>query len=800
MDYGPKKPLATYWPQHTLAALCLCVVQMPVTAQTTGSAANLTKDVFRPLDVTVNGAKAGDWVLLERTGVLYAPQAAFAEWRVSLRPTAQSIDIKGQPYFALSSVPGYEAKIDFSTQSLALTFSPETFALTLKQEESLARPKLDPVLPSAFLNYDVNYSASQFAGTPNAYNLGALVELGISNNAGLLTSSAAGRNLIRNGGDNASPSWVRLETTFTRDFADINATLRLGDSITRGSLLGRNVYFGGVQYGTNFALTPGFISQPLPTISGLSAAPSTVELYVNNVLRQTTNVPTGPFTLTNLPTFNGGGEARLVVRDLLGRETVVTQPFFSSAQLLAPGLQDWSVEAGALRRDLGIVNAAYGAGFASGTYKRGLNSELTLEGRAELSRDLQTLSAGVIGVLPGQLLGRAALMTSRTAAQGSGNQWLLGAEYSQNQVNIGLQIQSASIHFRQLGLDSLSQPVRLQVAGNIGYFTDSKNSISAGFAVIDRFDNTRVSTLTAGYNLRIFERGNLQISAGRAIDGVAANFVGMTLSLPLDTNIITSAGLMRRSGQFSSYATATSNTLEDKTIGWRVLASQQADSQTQTNRAEAGLTYVSRYALLNGDASSSGGQTAIRLGASGGLLAADGRLFASQKLSDSFALVDVPGYPDLNISLGGRKLARTNANGVAIIPRLAPYQANAIRLDTNELPISAEIDNIEQTAVPASRSGVKLLFASRPGRAALLTLQFDDGEAAPVGATLHVGDESQEFYVARRGQAYLTGLLATNRITLKWQGQQCVLDVTLPPLVNDDIARMGPLVCKGVQR
>ena len=769
---------------------------MQLVAQTSPAANALSAFKLRPLEVTVNGARAGDWVLLERDGVLYAPKAAFDEWRVLLRPNALSVDVRGQQHFALSDVAGFEAKIDPSTQSLALTFEAKSFEATLQQETQAIKLKPDKVLSSVFFNYDVNLALNKSTGAPGSRDLGVLTEIGVSTGAGVLTSSAVGRNLASSGADAQPASWVRLETTFTRNFPESNRTLRIGDSSTRSSLLGRNTYFGGVQYGSNFALTPGFISQPLPTISGLSSAPSTVELYINNILRQTSSVPTGPFTLTNLPTFNGSGDARLVVRDVLGRETVVVQPFFSSSQLLAVGLSDWSVEAGALRRDLGLSSAAYGDTFFSGTYKQGVRTDVTVESRAEITRDLQTASLGAIAVLAGQLLGRAAVMSSRSGLQGSGNQWLLGADYVCTTQSAGLQMQGATVNFRQLGDDIKTLPIRYQLTGNASYFASDRNSLSAGFAMVDRFDGPRISTLSVGYNMRVFNRASLQISAARAITDRAANSIALTLVMPLDANTVSSAGLELRAGQNSAYASATRNASDNGELGWRVLAAQ---NQTGS-RAEGGLNYASPYARLSGDVSASTGQAALRIGASGGLLAADGRVFASQRISESFALVEVPGYPGLSVSLGATVLGRTNADGVAIVPRLAPYQVNTLSLDTNELPISAEIDNIQLTAIPASRSGVKLIFATRVGRAALLRLVFDDGQVAPAGATLNIEGDNQEFYVANRGEAFVTGLLASSRLTLKWKTQQCIFEVELPQLVQNDIARVGPLVCKGVKR
>src|SRR6185437_15468636 len=329
-----------------------------------------------PLEVIVNGARSGTWLLLERDGALYAPQDAFEEWRLQRPVTGDTIEFHGQLYWPLAAVPGFRAKVDYATRSVELAFSPQAFAALRISRELSKRPPLGEVLPSVFVNYEANVSETRPRGAQNLRDIGVLHEVGVSTSLGVLTSSGLARNLAA---DPQLPARhnLRLETTFTRDFPDQNRTLRIGDTTTRSAMWGRDVYFGGVRFGTNFALTPGFVSQPLPALSGLSAAPSTVELYVNDVLRQVSNVPAGPFAIDNLPVVTGNGEARLVVRDLLVRETVIVQSFFTTAELLAAGLDDWSVEGGTVRRDLGIANDHYGEGFAAGTWRHGFSNSVT---------------------------------------------------------------------------------------------------------------------------------------------------------------------------------------------------------------------------------------------------------------------------------------------------------------------------------------------------------------------------------------------------------------------------------------
>src|SRR5690242_12848766 len=81
---------------------------------------SLASDRAMPLEVIVNGAKAGAWILVERAGVLYAPADAFDEWRLQVGPGAPKLVFKGQDYLALSSIPGFRAKVDYANQSVEL--------------------------------------------------------------------------------------------------------------------------------------------------------------------------------------------------------------------------------------------------------------------------------------------------------------------------------------------------------------------------------------------------------------------------------------------------------------------------------------------------------------------------------------------------------------------------------------------------------------------------------------------------------------------------------------------------------
>ena len=252
------------------AVACLPCAAGPAAAQ---GSARAPSERFRPLDVRINQAPAGTWTLLERNGRLYAPEEAFADWRLNRPPASASIPVRGDTWYALDAVAGYEAIVNEAEQRIDLVFSSSAFSTTRLTRVGPERVQVAPVEPALFLNYDLSADHTAPRGAASRRTLGALTELGLGTSWGLLASSYSGQNLVTGGPDPGTRAWRRLETSFTRDFVEGGTTLRLGDLSTRGGVVGRSVYFGGVQWSRNFSLQPGFASVPLGQMSQPNPTP-----------------------------------------------------------------------------------------------------------------------------------------------------------------------------------------------------------------------------------------------------------------------------------------------------------------------------------------------------------------------------------------------------------------------------------------------------------------------------------------------------------------------------------------------
>ena len=752
---------------------------------------------YLPMEVRVNGSRAGNWVLLDQQGALHAPEEAFTEWRITRSPEAVPIEARGQRWYPLSSVAGFESQVDLASQSIDLRFSPQAFTATrIAGKVAVERPPVTPSIPAAFLNYDLNLTTQNVRGQASTRELGALTEVGLSNDWGVLTSSQVGTGLLGST-DPAGAQWRRLETTFTRDLPEHNVSIRVGDSTTRPGVGGRSVYFGGLQIARNWALTPGFVTQPIPLVSGVSTAPSTVELYINDALRQTSRVPAGPFSIENLQQLTGSGQARVVVRDVLGRETVLVQDFFTNDALLQEGLSDWSVEMGAVRRNLLQRNADYGPSFTSGLFRHGVSSSTTVEVKGEAAEDTQALKLALTRVLPAQVLGQLSVARSRDALAGNGFQATLALEHRNLRHGFSARWEYASEGFRQLGFHDGFLPPRLVSSLSYNYTHPDWGNLGVAFARSDTRTSGRLSTYSLNYTARVGLASSVALSLTRVEGASRGTAVGISFVAPLDGALTALGSATFRDGRHDAYAGVSLPLTQETGFGGRALAGTRGGE----TYSEGGAYYQGSRGFATADVFASSNQQTLRLGGRGGVALADGQVFAARQIEDSFAVVNVPGYPNVGIGFQGSSLTRTNAEGVAILPRLRAYDTNSIRLDPRELPINAELDNIEQIAVPASRSAVKVTFPVRSGRGALIKLLLDDGLPAPAGAEVELVGDRKEFFVARRGEAFLTGLRDRNQIRLKHNGGSCTVAVDLPPPGPDDaIARVGPLTCSGVTR
>ncbi|HET8609984.1 MAG TPA: fimbria/pilus outer membrane usher protein [Burkholderiales bacterium] len=721
-------------------------------------------------------------VLIDASGAPWISADDLKRWRLKT-PDVTPRRHQGQVYFPLAAIVGAHYTIDQAKQTLTITAPPAAFASHLLTEPTRNYAAAVPPQPGGFFNYDLSFT--QGSGLTQR---SGLFEAGYFDRHGVLIGDFLSNDL----GPDAQT--IRLDTSWQHDNPDNLTTLRVGDAISRPGAWGRSVRFGGIQYGTNFATQPGFITFPITPVAGQAVLPSTVDVYVNNARVAQQQVAPGPFAISNVPIVTGSGNVQLVVTDPLGRQQIITRPFYASENLLRPGLSDYSYELGFVRNDFGLTSNDYGAAIGSATYRRGLSDRLTGELHGELMRDQQTLGASASYLWRDFGVATGSVASSHSDA-GAGELFALGFQRQSPTLSFGAQGQWTSSDFRQIGVVAGLPVPAQQYSGNASYNLGRYGSVGAAY-VEQRFrDASAIKVASVNYSIPLARRAFLGFSAIKTYgdDGNLTFFT--TLTIPFGGS--TSAGVEVRNTRQSDNNTGDSTYFVQRSLPtgeglgyrlqWRDHDEYQASASYQNN--------VGAYTV---EAAQSGGVAAQRVGVSGGVGMIAGHPFLARRIDDSFGLVKVADYPKVRVMQDNHVVGRTDADGYAVLPRMRAYEPNPISVKQQDLPLDAELDKLTINAVPYYRSGVFVNFPVRHARGATLHLKRKDGSDMPPGAVVAIAGQNETFPVAYNGLVYVTGLSRHNELTATWHGQSCKFEVDYPGN-HDPLPDLGDFTCAPTQ-
>lgn len=770
------------------------------------------------LTIRINSQLASENALMLRAGKtgeqFFISTADAQKFRLALPAPLIAVEFEGAQYVLLNSVTGLSLTFDDVAQTLSVEAAPTLFQSATIALGATQRVPTPQASLGSFLSYDLYAQRSSIG--PRDIASGGQFEWGFFSPQGVLTN-----RFFANRKD-ASKQLSRLETVFTIDDPSALTSWRIGDTMSQSPSWGSPSLFAGLQYATNFGTQPGFITYPLNSLSGQTALPSVVNVYVNNVLTATDRVPQGPFTLNNLPSINGRGEIRLMVRDLLGREQAIVQSLYGSTLLLRPGLNDFSFQAGTLRENYGITSNDYGRGFASGVWRRGVTAELTTETGMESARGRRAVGLGTTWLAGGYgefsasfahsvqaatTVERAQLPVTPTTnsespslspvVSRSGHSRTLRWDWRSSQLTLGSQLRVTSPGFRTISSGGdLQRPRReLNIFASFG---SALGSFGLNLTQIQRADTgqdilaspTKLAQLS--WSKGFGRWGQLSLNAFSSLHGPTNHAITLGYFVPLD--FTASAGVSSTRATANDRSRITTSTTFQRNMpsgdgyGYRMLLTDQRD-------AILGLTAQNEVGLYALDVSRLNGADTVRVGASGSLVYLGGEVAAGRRADDSFALVSVPDFQNVRVMLNNQEVGRTNARGNLFVPRLRPYENNSITIEHHDLPLSAEVASLKLNATPYLRSGLVLKFAVRESLGGIARFTDENGIPIRAGTTLSINGAPELIPIAERGEAYLTGLTETNRIRIIVDGKRCSIQV--PYKRSDELQPfLGTFTCK----
>lgn len=754
--------------------------------------AALATDQTLELEVVINGAstqKVGEFVL--RDGALLARPEELAD--LGLR-TPNEAARSPDGLIVVSTLPGVSVSLDQTTQ--VVRFAAGSAELTPTLLHSGPGSSATPLQSSlgAALNYDV-----VGAITGGRTSASGLFDARVFSPMGVASTEFLGFAGQDPGGRGPA---IRLDSIYVYSDFPHQRRYRVGDFISGGLSWTRPVRLGGVQISQDFSMRPDLVIFPLPSLAGVAAVPSTVDVLLNGSKVLSSQVPAGPFQAPQLPVVTGAGQVVMSVTDALGRQVTTTLPFYASSSLLAQGLHTSSLEVGFVRRNWGVISNDYGAPAGAVTWRRGFTPHLTVEAHAEGTSGQLMAGAGLVANAFDLGTVNVAVAASRAAGR-TGASFSFGAERQTHSLSFGIQAVLSERDFRDLAAMNGDTILKRQVSANVGLSLGRWGSLGFAYAQIDRSAAAAVAIspsgpLAASQHTQVVT-GNYSVQLGRAYiyanvfkDFAKGGGRGATIgvTMPLGRRGSATASANPAAAPYAQVQVQQSVT----SIGdWGYQAFVGAGGREHVFGQGQ---YKSPWGLLTAGVDALGGQASGRLEAQGAVSLIDRRLFASNTINDSFAVVDTRGVKNVKVEYENREVGRTDSGGRILVPDLRSFEVNRLSIDPADLPLDVAVGETSREVRPPDRSGIVVVFPIRRVRAALVTLVDETGAPIPLGSTAVLASRGAEAEVGYEGQVYLEDLGPQNRVAVQPpKGSRCVVAFAYRA-VKDDIPKIGPLVCR----
>ncbi|WP_434636169.1 fimbria/pilus outer membrane usher protein [Klebsiella sp. I138] len=671
----------------------------------------------------------------------------------------------------------------------------------------------DRGITAGLLSYNTNYYRSQSRGK-NMDSAWAGLSSGL-NLAGWLLR----HNGSWNWSNDTGSGYQTLETYVQRDIPGLQGRLTLGDTGTPGDLFD-TLSFRGLRLSNEELMRPSSQRGYAPLIRGNARTNARVQVKQQDRLLYETTVPPGEFEINDLYPTGYGGELEVIVLEADGTSQHQTIPFAPTSNLLRPGMSNYSVTLGKLRK--GWVSDEPVLGEL--TWQRGMNNFLTGYVGFQGNEDYQS---GQIGTALGTAIGAFSLdlthanarleqpLDGRKVMNGQSYQLKFSQHIKQTNSQIGLAAYRFSTD-RYIDYITAMQIREQQRHGDDFYAIQrpkSRLGITANQSLPEGWGSFYLNAwqqnywnsahsdrqYQVGYN-NSFGKLSYGISASRTRNGNNdfENRYTLSLSIPLGND-----GLFRQmsvnlnhepGGVLREQVNLSGSALENSSLSYNLSGSHSNNGGTPAASASTSLRTTST--TLQASAGTGKHYHNYSVGMNGAAIVHGGGITLTPYSGGTQALVEAKGADGAAVS--GYPGVRVDGAGYAIVPYLNAYQINEISIDPKGLSDDIALDDTSQKVVPYNGAVVKLRFNTTQGRPVMM--QLEDNDDIPFGAD--VLDEEQNIVgvVGQGKRAFVRLGSASGSLVVRWGGeanQRCHADYRVPDKSPDlttltAICRPGP--------
>lgn len=692
------------------------------------------------------------------------------------------LDSPGQCVDIEALIP--DSNVDFKSNEQELYIEVPQLYVNRTAQGAVNPALWDSGIPSFLLGYYINGYDSHYKGSEAMRSAFASLNTGLNIGAWYFRHNGSYSWQKETGGH-----YQTSNTYLQRDIAAIRGRIVLGEYNTTGQQF-NSVPFSGVQIVSDDRMLADSQRGYAPEIRGIAKTNAKVSVrQQGNIIYETTVTP-GAFLINDLYPTGYGGDLEVTIQEADGTTSQYTMAYASVAQLLRPGVQQFSITAGKLR-DSHVSDEPT---FTEATWTRGLNNTFTAYAGGQLSKYYKAFDVGLaMGTGLGAISADVTQSYSQLGEEGGGE--IKGQSYrvsyskliSETNSNITL----AAYRYSSSGYMDFLQATQTRDAlknkdNNNGQYTNSKNrfTLSINQGLLPGWGNLFASATMEnywneqkGYNKQYqvgysnsYKRLNYSINVSKTKTAFGTSqttwFLNFTLPLWEDTQSRSPYLSMRynqdNQGGRGQQAMLSGGLGENNKYGYNLTAAHDNASGTS---GSLGGTWQSRAATINGSYSMGKNYNSRSIGLSGAMVAHSGGVTLTPFNSDTYALIEAKGAEGAKVSgYGG---AMVDGFGYALYPSLTPYKMNQVSIDPEGSALDVEFENTGERIAPRAGAIVKVKFKTRSGIPLLIASNYQ-GDLVPFGA--EVFDDKNEYVgaVSQGGVIYARVQQEKGTLMVKW--------------------------------
>ncbi|WP_426768589.1 fimbria/pilus outer membrane usher protein [Erwinia aphidicola] len=691
-----------------------------------------------------------------------------------------------------------KTEYDAAGQQLMLTV-PDNWLPTQKIK---GKSLLSYTPPSSSTGLLFNYDAYYLDPYEGNSTLTAWLEQRKFSNAGIISNTGTWRSVNASSDINAGyRGYIRYDTWWRYSDGLNMVSWQLGDFISDSLTWSNSVRMGGLRISRNFGVRPDLVTYPLLHYSGTAAVPGTVDLFINGYKTNSSNVNPGPFTLTNVPSINGAGEATVVTTDALGRQVKTSVPFYVSNSLLRDGLSDFDASFGTLRKHYGTANSDYSGMAFSGLYRYGIRDWLTLSTHTEAMDGLALVGLGsdiAVGYW-GTFSSSYSRSHSRPGADntdleaGNDTQYTLGYSYYATLFSLAAQHARRGEGWQDLtAMAGNGRPSRQadQVTFSSVPFGSNNGTLGLGYFDILAHDSTRTRLANLSYSRALWGNSSIYLSLNKTL-GNRGYDAQLQMIIPFSSGVTATGSLQKNTvGNYTGRMTMNRTAPLEGGTGWNL-----AWGEGQSSYRQADILWKTTYNKLQGGIWGESGQLNRWADMQGSLIYMDNEFFAANRINDAFILVSTDRYAGIPVRYENQLVGKTDKSGHVLVPWASAWYPAKIEIGTLDLPVNTEIPEVEKRVAVKEGSGSLVQFSVKKVRAASITLVTGNGSPLPVGTPVTELRSGQSTVTGYAGQVFFSHLQEEGELLVRsTDGRGCRRAFRLPD-TSDGINMLGPFAC-----